>query len=94
MRDETDSRFANLFRGAAVGLLLALAIFGTSFYLSSPKLHFRVDRATWEAFVAFVSWPWFGGVVGAVALYAFIFNIRLSFSPWDMFDSVRDFKKD
>jgi hypothetical protein len=94
MNEASGSRWGNLVRGAIAGAVLASLIFGGSYGLSSSRPELAINRVTVEAFAAFVPWRWFGGIVSVVALYGFIFNIRLGHSLWDLFDSVRDFKKD
>jgi hypothetical protein len=94
MDHSSESRSSNFVRGGLTGFVLASLIFSISYYLSSSRPELGFDRVTIESFAAFVPWRWFWGIVGASALYAFIFNIRTAgFSLWDIFDSFWTFKK-
>lgn len=79
-----DSRLSNFGYGVVAGTILALLVCGAAYALNVKDPPLAPNLETAKAFVAFVSWKWFFGIVGGVALIGFIFNVKLVYTLTDL----------
>ena len=78
-------RASNLLWGGLLGAVVALGLFFAGYALEETRPALALDRATVSAYLDFVSWPWFGGIVAVFALWGFLFNNRLGDTLSDIY---------
>jgi len=86
MNNHQESRFSNSLNGAFAGSICACLIFGTAYAINGGRPSLAFDSKTAKAFIEFVHWGWFGGIVVFFALIGFVFNTRLVHTLSDVSD--------
>lgn len=84
MSERESCRFTNLIYGAVAGTIFALLTFGAAYPLNVKEPPIGANMQTVRAFIEFVPWPWFGGIVVFFALIGLIFNMKLVYTWSDV----------